>query len=155
MSLAKKTPPLHMAAQKGQIEVCNMLFKMKEDANATDVHGQTQLNLASQNYHSDVVNIIVKQHPELVTLANTSGMTCVQIAASIKNALKDKVAWKVTSTKVDFPALHVEAHYGQIKFVREMLTKVPVIVHSEPQDSGGATPATMTPGQRMVTRHSI
>ena len=52
-------------------------------------------------------------------------MTCAQIATSIKvwNALKDKVSWKVTITKVDFPALHVETHYGQIKFVREMLTK--------------------------------
>jgi hypothetical protein len=26
-----------MAAQKGKIEVCNMLLKMKGDANATDV----------------------------------------------------------------------------------------------------------------------
>ena len=75
-----------------------------------------------------------------MTLANTSGMTCAQIAASIKvlNALKDEVSWKVTITKVDFPALHVEAHYEQIKFVCEMLTKVPVIVRSEPPDSGGA-----------------
>ena len=140
MSLARKTPPLHMAAQKSQIEVCNMMFKMKADANATDVHVlKILLNLASENYHSDVVSIIVKYHPELVTLANTSAMTCTQIAASIKvwNALKDKVSWKVTITKVDFPALHVETHYGQIKFVREMLTKVPVIVRSEPQDSGG------------------
>ena len=73
-------------------------------------------------------------------MANTSGMTCAQIAASIKvwNALKDKVSWKVTITKVDFPAVHVETHYGQIKFVREMLTKVPVIVRSEPPYSGGA-----------------
>ena len=140
MSWAKKTPLLHMAAQKSQIEVCNMMFKMKADANATDVHVLKILqNLASENYHSDVVSIIVKHHPELVTLANTSGMTCAQIAASIKvwNALKDKVSWKVTITKVDFPALHVEAHYGQIKVVREMLTKVPWIVRSEPQDSGG------------------
>ena len=140
MSWAKKTPLLHMAAQKSQIEVCNMMFKMKADANATDVHVlKILLNLASENYHSDVVSIIVKHHPELVTLANTSGMTCAQIAASIKvwNALKDKVSWKVTITKVDFPALHVEAHYGQIKVVREMLTKVPWIVRSEPQDSGG------------------
>ena len=53
------------------------------------------------------------------------------------NALKDKVSWKVTSTK-DFPALHVEAYYGLIEFVREMLTKVPAIVCSKPPDSGGA-----------------
>ena len=33
-----------------QMEVCNMLFKMKADANASDVHGQTLLNLASANY---------------------------------------------------------------------------------------------------------
>ena len=64
MSLAKKTLPLHMAAQKSQIEVCNMMFKMKADANATDVHVlKILLNLASENYHSDVVSIIVKHHP--------------------------------------------------------------------------------------------
>ena len=40
--------------------------------------------------------------------------------------------------EVDFPALHVEAHYRQIEIVREMLTKVPWRVRSEPQDSGGA-----------------
>ena len=141
MSLAKKAPPLHMAAQKSQIEVCKMLFKMKADDNATDVHVlKILLNLAYESYHSDVVSILVKHDPELVTLANTSGMTCAQIAASIKawNALKDNMSWKVTITKVDFPALHVETHYGQIKLVREMLTKVPVIVRSEPPDSGEA-----------------
>ena len=36
-----------------------------------------------------------------------------------------------------FTALHVAAHYGQIEFVREMLTKVPAIVRSEPPHSGG------------------
>ena len=58
-----KTPPLNMATQKSQIEVRNMLFKMKADANATDVHVlKILLNLASENCHSDVVSIIVKHH---------------------------------------------------------------------------------------------
>ena len=35
LSLAKKTP-LHMAAETGQMEVCNTLLKMNADANATD-----------------------------------------------------------------------------------------------------------------------
>lgn len=35
LSLAKKTA-LHMAAETGQMEVCNTLLKMNADANATD-----------------------------------------------------------------------------------------------------------------------
>ena len=37
-------------------------------------------------------------------------------------------------------ALHVAAHFGQVDFVREMLTKVPATVKSEPPvggDTGG------------------
>ena len=37
VSLQAKKTPLHMAAQNGQMEVCNTLLKMKADANATDV----------------------------------------------------------------------------------------------------------------------
>ncbi|CAH1774233.1 unnamed protein product [Owenia fusiformis] len=80
LSLAKKTP-LHMGAQNGQIEVCSSLIKMKADANATDVHGQTPLHLAGENDHSDVVKLFLKHKPELVTMANTNGMTCAHIAA--------------------------------------------------------------------------
>ena len=33
-------------------------------------------------------------------------------------------------------ALHVAAHFGQVDFVREMLTKVPATVKSEPPNGG-------------------
>ncbi|KAK3089890.1 hypothetical protein FSP39_007395 [Pinctada imbricata] len=81
LSLAKKTP-LHMAAQFGKMEVCSTLLKMKADANATDVHGQTPLHLAAENDHSDVVKLFLKYRPELVSMANTNGMTCAHIAAA-------------------------------------------------------------------------
>ncbi|GFR87540.1 serine/threonine-protein phosphatase 6 regulatory ankyrin repeat subunit A-like, partial [Elysia marginata] len=71
-----------MAAQNGQREVCNALIKMKADTNATDVQGQTPLHLAAENNHSDVVKLFLKHRPELVTMANTNGMTCAHIAAA-------------------------------------------------------------------------
>ena len=71
MSLAKKTPLLHMASQKSQIEVCNMLFKMKADDNATDVHVLKILLNRMRITIQMWLAFIVKHHPELVTLANT------------------------------------------------------------------------------------
>ena len=38
-----------------------------------------------------------------------------------------------------FTALHVAAHYGQIDFVREMLTRVPATVRSEPPHTNEPT----------------
>jgi ankyrin repeat protein len=78
-----------MAAENGQMEVCNILLKMKTDANVTDnvtfysvfrsnsplipipQHGQTPLHLAAENDHSDVVKLFLKHRPELVTMAST------------------------------------------------------------------------------------
>ncbi|XP_067928929.1 serine/threonine-protein phosphatase 6 regulatory ankyrin repeat subunit B-like [Watersipora subatra] len=81
LSLAKKTS-LHMAAEVGQMVVCNTLLKLGADPNATDEGGQTPLHLAAENDHSDVIKLFLKHKPDLVTMANTKGMTYAHIAAS-------------------------------------------------------------------------
>ncbi|XP_013382005.1 serine/threonine-protein phosphatase 6 regulatory ankyrin repeat subunit A-like [Lingula anatina] len=128
LSLAKKTP-LHMAAQNGQMEVCSTFLKMKADANATDVHGQTPLHLAAENDHSDVVKLFLKHKPELVTMANTNGMTCAHIAASkgsvgvIKELMRfnKMVVTTARNRTNNSTALHLAAEGGHVEVVQVLL----------------------------------
>ena len=63
-------------------------------------------------------------------------MTTIHLAAKnghvgVMDVLKTKVNLKTTSIKTGLAALHISAHYGQVDFVREMLTKVPATIRSE------------------------
>ncbi|RUS85021.1 hypothetical protein EGW08_007205 [Elysia chlorotica] len=128
LTLAKKTA-LHMAAQNGQREVCSALIKMKADTNATDVEGQTPLHLAAENNHSDVVKLFLKHRPELVTMANTNGMTCAHIAAAkgsaavIKELMRfNKIIMTTARNKTnDSTALHLAADGGHSQVVKVLL----------------------------------
>ncbi|KAK7485350.1 hypothetical protein BaRGS_00023449, partial [Batillaria attramentaria] len=127
-SLAKKTP-LHLAAQTGQMEVCSTLIKMKADPNATDERGQTPLHLAAENDHSDVVKLFLKHRPELVTMANTNGMTCAHIAAAkgsvavIRELMRfSKVIITTAKNKTrDSSALHLAVAGGHKEVVEVLL----------------------------------
>ncbi|KAK2157499.1 hypothetical protein LSH36_190g04012 [Paralvinella palmiformis] len=162
--------PLHLAAENGYMKL----------------QGQTPLHLAAENDHSDVVKLFLKHRPELVTMANTNGMTCAHIAASkgsvavvkelmrfnktvvttARNRTNDSTALHLASAgghadvvrvlldagasatdenATGFTALHVAARYGQTEFVREMLSKVPATVCSEPPHTG-ATDVTRETG---------
>ena len=44
--------------------------------------GQTPLHLAAESDHSEVVQLFLRQRPELATLANMEGATCTHIAAA-------------------------------------------------------------------------
>ncbi|KAK2186122.1 hypothetical protein NP493_214g02024 [Ridgeia piscesae] len=128
LSLAKKTP-LHMAAQYGRISVCSTLLKMKADANATDVHGQTPLHLAGENDHSDVVKLFLKHQPDLVTMACTNGMTCAHVSACkgsvavIKELMRFNKVIVITARNRtnDSTSLHLAAAGGHPELVRFLL----------------------------------
>ncbi|WAR23175.1 ANK3-like protein [Mya arenaria] len=119
LSLAKKTP-LHMAAQYGKLDVCATLLKLNADANAVDEHVQTPLHLAAENDHSDVVKLFLKHRPELVTMANTDGMTIAHIAAAKGSAGVLKELMKFNKSVVttarnkthESSALHLAAEGG-------------------------------------------
>lgn len=103
MFLKTKQTPLHLAAEAGQLQVCETLLSLKADAIATDnvrrrkivfsifnlkkilllhKHSQTPLHLAAEHDHSEVVKLFLKHKPDLLSVANKNGYTCAHIAAA-------------------------------------------------------------------------
>ncbi|GAB6027875.1 hypothetical protein CHUAL_002089 [Chamberlinius hualienensis] len=124
-----KQTPLHMAAEKGQLDVCNCLLELKADPNAVDQQGQTPLHLAAENDHSDVVKLFLKYRPELVTMANTGGSTCAHIAAMkgsvevIKELMKSNKAVVINGRlkATESLPIHLAAEGGHADVVKILL----------------------------------
>ena len=51
--------PLHMAAQKGHLEVCKMIMECLEDKNPIDRLGETPLHFAAKNGHFDTCKLFI------------------------------------------------------------------------------------------------
>ncbi|XP_069167057.1 serine/threonine-protein phosphatase 6 regulatory ankyrin repeat subunit B [Procambarus clarkii] len=80
LTLTKQTP-LHLAAEEGQLEVCDTLLQLGADYNATTDAGQKAVHVAAMRNNSEVVKLFLKTSPELVTTADKDGNTCAHIAA--------------------------------------------------------------------------
>ncbi|XP_053348675.1 serine/threonine-protein phosphatase 6 regulatory ankyrin repeat subunit A-like isoform X1 [Clarias gariepinus] len=80
LTLSKQTP-LHLAAISGNLDICENLFSI-DTITAKDIHGQTPLHLAAENDHSDIVKLFLQKMPDLATLPNMEGATCINIAAA-------------------------------------------------------------------------
>lgn len=65
LTLRKQTP-LHLAASAGQLEVCRLLLDLGANIDATDDQGQKPIHVAAQNNFPEVVQLFLKQHPQLV-----------------------------------------------------------------------------------------
>ncbi|KAL7641411.1 UNVERIFIED_CONTAM: hypothetical protein RMT77_008551 [Armadillidium vulgare] len=79
-TMSKQTP-LHLAAERGQLNVCATLLKLGADTVATTAAGQKAVHLAAMNNHSEVVKLFLKATPEIVSTADKDGNTCAHIAA--------------------------------------------------------------------------
>ncbi|XP_042235992.1 serine/threonine-protein phosphatase 6 regulatory ankyrin repeat subunit B-like, partial [Homarus americanus] len=80
LTLTKQTP-LHLAAEEGQLEVCDTLLQLGADYDATNDGGQKAVHVAAMRNNSEVVKLFLKTSPELVTTADKDGNTCAHIAA--------------------------------------------------------------------------
>ena len=70
VSPQKKQTPLHLAAEAGQLEVCDTLLQLGADTNATNDAGQKAVHVAAMRNNSEVVKLFLKTSPELVTTAD-------------------------------------------------------------------------------------
>ena len=77
--------PLHLAAQRGSMEICQILCSFKElDRNAKDVDENTPLHLASKLGHIACVIYLVKDAGCDVQLKNKDGQMPYDLAFNIE-----------------------------------------------------------------------
>ncbi|CAG2110484.1 unnamed protein product, partial [Medioppia subpectinata] len=127
-TLTKQTP-LHLAAENGQLEVCNTLLTMKADVNATDNHSQTPLHLAAEHDHSEVLKLFLKHNPERLSVPNKNGYTCAHIAAAKGSVAVIKELMRLNQesvinariSKTKSTTLHLAAEGGHVEVVRVLL----------------------------------
>ncbi|KAK3093037.1 hypothetical protein FSP39_010347 [Pinctada imbricata] len=79
--------PSHCASVKGCIDTVKMLDKSKADLWDNSVRGDRPIHEAAQGGHCDVVKYLLKwkNQPEAVNTSNSSGRTCLHIAAIVNN----------------------------------------------------------------------
>ncbi|MGL9732402.1 MAG: ankyrin repeat domain-containing protein [Wolbachia sp.] len=58
---AEGLTPLHIAAEKGHMEIVDALIKQKENVNAEDKEGVTPLHLDAVNGHVEIANALLKE----------------------------------------------------------------------------------------------
>ncbi|KAJ8386825.1 hypothetical protein AAFF_G00166200 [Aldrovandia affinis] len=134
----------HIAASKGSVAVIKELLKFNKGG-MTSAHNKTNiscpLHLAAAGGHTEVVNVLLEAGAPAAE-ENAEGMTAIHLAARnghthILDVLKGNISLKISSTKTGLTALHVAACFGQVDFVREILTKVPATLRSEAPNSSG------------------
>ncbi|XP_016365820.1 serine/threonine-protein phosphatase 6 regulatory ankyrin repeat subunit C-like [Sinocyclocheilus rhinocerous] len=128
----------HMAAAKGSVAVIKELLLFNQGGPVTlnnKANGLCPLHLAAAGGHTEVVKVLLDAGAS-VTEEDAEGMTAIHLAAKnghthILEVLKGSVSLKIQSSKTGLTALHVAACFGQVDFVREILTKVPATIRSE------------------------
>ena len=56
-----KSTPLHEAAAEGHLEVCCLIMENVEDINPMNNEGHTPLDLAEENQHQDIAELLKKR----------------------------------------------------------------------------------------------
>ncbi|XP_072007198.1 uncharacterized protein [Engystomops pustulosus] len=132
----------HIAAAKGSTAVIKELLKSNMSSVTTarnKTHDSTPLHLAASGGHSEVVKVLLEAGAS-ASEEDAEGMSAIHLAAknghtNVLDVLKGCISFHITSSKTGFTALHVAAHFGQADLVREILTKVPATIQSEPPKS--------------------
>lgn len=78
---AATTSRLLEASQRGQTELVTKLLRKGKKINKIDDRGDTALHKAAACGHLEIVNLLLKKHPELVSSENFDGLTPFHLAA--------------------------------------------------------------------------
>ncbi|KAI2653199.1 Ankyrin-1 [Labeo rohita] len=137
--------PLHLAAENNHSEVVKLFLRHRPElATLANMEGATCTHIAAAKGSVAVVKVLLEAGAS-VTEEDAEGMTAIHLAAKnghthILEVLKGSVSLKIQSSKTGLTALHVAACFGQVDFVREILTKVPATIRSEfPTNRGSSS----------------
>ncbi|XP_011692189.1 PREDICTED: serine/threonine-protein phosphatase 6 regulatory ankyrin repeat subunit B [Wasmannia auropunctata] len=81
----KKQTPLHLAAEAGQLDVCNLLLELGASIGATDDQGQKPIHAAVMNNYIEVAQLFLQRYPSMMLACTNDGNTCAHIAAMQAN----------------------------------------------------------------------
>ena len=97
---------LHVAANRGQVDMVRLLLDYKASVNVQDEDGDRPLHLCAFNSEPEIAEILV-QHGANPNLMNHRGATPIIIAAAKGNARVVKQLLKAPNVDLDIP---VRAH---------------------------------------------
>lgn len=98
--------PLHVAAKKGCLQACELLFRHGAQINAQTREGATALHLAAQAGHAAVVLLLLKYHANH-TLQDSQGYTAAHLAQQAGHM--DIVNHIEQHRQLEWPYLHLSS----------------------------------------------
>ena len=79
-----KCSPMHIAAERGNLELCEHIIDKIEDKNPKDIHGETPLHWAAERGHYDVCELILEKNSNK-NPKDDKGLTPLHLAAEANN----------------------------------------------------------------------
>ena len=119
--------PLHVAVEKGSLDMCQMLLEHKADVHARDNKGNTSLHMALSDDHLDISRILL-EYNAAVNSRTEDGSTPLLIASSNGNIdlfrllLSHNADAFVHDNRGNTP-LHLAAFGGHLEVVRILLER--------------------------------
>lgn len=128
---------LHLASEKGDLEVVRMLLNHFANVNSSDKYGLTPLHFATANGCFEIINLLINASAN-VNVPSESGQTCLPIAArtgqsDVVRTLLDHSAI-LTSIWRRQTALHLASQNGHLEVVRMLLAQRLVDVNATDED---------------------
>ena len=62
--------PIHIAAQKGHLDIVKLLMESSENINAPNILGMTPVDIARSNGHMDIVKELTKKRLRTIYYSN-------------------------------------------------------------------------------------
>ncbi|KAF7495368.1 Poly [ADP-ribose] polymerase tankyrase-1 [Sarcoptes scabiei] len=130
--------PLHLASDRGHIDIMEILIKHGSKINAVDSSGQTALHRASRNGQINSVQTLLSYGVDL-SIVNNQGLNAEQMAAT-EQVQKLIASHHLTSRGNPENRLLEASRTGDLELVQMILEKHPHLVNCRDVDGRQSTP---------------
>lgn len=133
--------PLHIAAQRGKLDLVDLMLKWSAPVNIRDTKDQTPLHHAAKSGRVDIIGRLVKGSASLVAI-DKHGCTALFSACSFGQVEAAKFLWSLGSSisqrdNDGRSMLHSAAKYGHAEVVKMLLSAG---ISAQCTDNTGVTP---------------